>query len=64
MDEAIHIDVSGYIRELYAIADELEEAAGEVSASIQGMNTRKYTNDLYACAQKYRKAARNLERIR
>ena len=36
---------------------------GEVKASIQGMNTAKYTNSLYDCAKKYRKAAQNLEKI-
>lgn len=49
---------------MYAIADELEDAAAEVKASIKGMNTGKYTNELYVCAKKYRGAARNLERLR
>jgi hypothetical protein len=64
MDSAVNSEVYSCIRELYAIANELEDAAGEVKASIQGMNTGKYTNDLYSCAQKYRNAARNLERLR
>lgn len=57
-------EVYSCIRELYAIADELEDAAAEVKASIKGMNTGKYTNELYVCAKKYRGAARNLERLR
>lgn len=64
MDSVVSSEVYSCIRELYAIANELEDAAGEVKASIQGMNTWKYTNDLYNCAQKYRTAARNLERLR
>ena len=64
MDSAVSSEVYSCIRELYAIANELEEAAEEVKASIQGMNTWKYTNDLYSCAEKYRRAARNLERLK
>lgn len=64
MDAAVSSEVYSCIRELYAIANELEDAAGEVTASIQGMNTRKYTNDLYRCAEKYRRAAWNLERLK
>lgn len=64
MDAAVSSEVYSCIRELYGIANELEDAAGEVKASIQGMNTWKYTNDLYTCAEKYRRAARNLERLK
>lgn len=64
MDSGLSYEVYNCISELYAIANELEDAAAEVQASIQGMNTWKYTNDLYNCAQKYRNAARNLERLR
>lgn len=64
MDSAVSSEVYSCIRELYAIANELEDAAREVNASIQGMNTWKYTNDLYSCAEKYRRAARNLERLK
>lgn len=64
MDATVSSEVYGCIRELYSIANELEEAADEVKESIQGMNTSKYTKELYACAQKYRRAAQNLERLR
>ena len=61
---SVKSEVNACIRELRAIANELEDAAEQVEKSIQGMNTRKYTNDLYRCAEKYRRAANQLERIR
>lgn len=64
MDSFVRSEIYSCVRELYSIADGLEDAAGEVSASIKGMNTTKYTSDLYDCARKYRGAARNLERLR
>ena len=63
MDNFSHAELRACISELYKIANELEEVSSEISASIQGMNTVKYTRRLYRCAEEYRKAARNLEKI-
>ena len=64
MDSALKSELRSCIQELYAIANELEDAAGEVTNSISGMNTKKYTNTLYDCAKKYRKAANKLSNIK
>ncbi|KIR01534.1 hypothetical protein P261_00348 [Lachnospiraceae bacterium TWA4] len=63
MDSYIQHELDSCIVELYSIARELENVANEIRASIQGMNTNKYTKDLEKCADKYRKAARRLEKI-
>lgn len=64
MDYAVQSEINSCIRELRSIASELEDAASEVTASINGMNTRKYTNALYNSAKKYRKAADKLSNIK
>jgi len=64
MDSSLKWELSNCISRLKTLANELEHAADEVQASIQGMSTRKYTNTLYSCAKKYRKAAQRLERIK
>lgn len=63
MANDVHTEISSCIRELYSIANALEDAADEVTASIQGMSTWYYTNALYICADRYRKAAQKLEKI-
>lgn len=64
MDSHVRAELSACIRELRAIAAELEDAADEVKASIQGMSTWRYTNALYNSADRYRTAAARLDRIK
>lgn len=64
MDISLKNEINSCITELRSIARELDDAADEVAASIQGMNTGKYTKDLYHSADKYREAARKLEKIK
>lgn len=64
MDSYVKAELSGCIRELNAIAAALEDAADEVKAGVQGMSTWQYTNALYRCAEKYRRAASKLSKIR
>ena len=63
MDASIKSEINCCIRQLYSIANELEDAANEVRRSISGMNTSRYTNTLEDCARKHRRAANNLEKI-
>lgn len=63
MEQSLRNELNSCIRELYAIANALEDAAAEVKNSIQGMSTWSYTNTLYNCASSYRNAARKLEKI-
>lgn len=63
MEQSLRNELNSCIRELYAIANALEDAAAEVKASIQGMSTWQYTTTLYNCASNYRSAAQKLERI-
>lgn len=64
MEYSLRVELDSCISQLYRIASELEDAAIEVKASISGMNTKKYTQTLYSCAEKYRRAARKLEKIK
>jgi len=64
MDDQTRRDIDNCISDLRRLAARLEDAASEVSKSISGMETEKYTNALYDCAAKYRYAIRNLERLR
>ena len=63
MEQALKNELTSCIRELYAIANELDDAAAEVKASIQGMSTWYYTSTLCNCASSYRSAAGKLEKI-
>ena len=63
MKQSLRNELDSCISELYAIANALEDAAAEVTASIKGMSTWCYTDALYDSASSYRKAARKLEKI-
>lgn len=64
MDLLLRYELDRCITELYQVAAALEDAADEVGRSIQGMSTRQYTNSLYNSADRYRRAANKLARIK
>lgn len=64
MDQSLRNELNSCIGELKEIANALEDAAAEVTASIEGMYTWFYTNTLYNCASSYRSAAQKLEKIK
>ena len=64
MDAALRNELDSCISELRDIARVLDQQANEVTGSIQGMSTQKYTNALHRYAENYRRAANKLSNIR
>lgn len=63
MDADLRRELNECISELQRLARELNDAAYEVTQSISGMNTSKYTNALYDSSNKYYNAADKLRKI-
>ena len=53
MASEVRGEIAFCIRELYDIANKLENAADEVDKSISGMNTRPYSRRLYESVYAY-----------
>lgn len=64
MDSGLRSEINDCIRELYAISNELEEVSNDLQRSISGMVLSPYTLILEFCAEKYRLAAKKLEKVR
>lgn len=63
MEASVKNEINSCIAELRSIAQALDEAASQVTSSVSGMSTRKYTDALQAYAENYRKAANKLSNI-
>lgn len=64
MDRALKNELNSCIAELQSIVRQLYAVSGDITDSISGMNTRKFTNALEKSADKYQKAANKLKRIK
>lgn len=64
MDRSLKNELSNCIYELQSIVNQLYAVSGDISDSISGMNTRKFTNSLDRSADKYQRAINKLKRIR
>ncbi len=64
MDRSLRRELDYCINELNAIVRQLYEASDDVAESITGMNTKKYTKSIDKAADKYKKAANKLKKIR
>ena len=61
---SVYSDIRECETELRSIARELEDVADDLKDAIIGMSLFKYTWTLENCAEKYRKAANKLSRIK
>lgn len=64
MNSNVKSELESCIRELYSIARELDSISNDVKTSISGINTVRYIQGLENSANKYRKAAQKLEKIK
>lgn len=64
MNRNVKSELESCIRELYSIARELDSISNDVKTSISGINTVRYIQGLENSANKYRKAAQKLEKIK
>lgn len=64
MSSNVKGEIESCIRELNSIVRELESISSQVKSSISGVNTVRYTRGLENSANKYRKAAQKLGRIK
>lgn len=64
MDWSLRRELDSCIYELNSIVKQLYEVSDDVADSISGMNTKKYTKSLDKAADKYKKAANKLKKIK
>jgi SLT domain-containing protein len=64
MGNNVKNEIDSCIRELNYIVRELDSISNEVKSSISGINTVRYTRGLENSANRYRKAAQKLGRIK
>ncbi len=64
MDRSLRNELNSCVTELQAIVRQLYAVSSDITDSISGMNTRKFTNGLERSADKYQKAANKLKKIK
>lgn len=64
MDASLRREIDSCIRELRELSRQLDTISDDVTKSIKGINTKKYTNAIQSSAKKYRRAADKLSKIK
>ncbi len=64
MDRSLRRELDYCINEINTIVSQLYGVSDDVADSISGMNVKKYTNSIDKAAEKYKKAATKLKKIR
>lgn len=64
MNQSLRTELNDCIYELNSIIRELYDVSYDITRSISGMNTKKYTRSLEKSAEKYQKAVNKLNEIK
>lgn len=64
MDRWLRNELNSCISELRSIVNELYAVSADISNCINGMNTKKFTDDLERTAEKYNNAVKKLKKIK
>ena len=64
MNSSLRYEIDECINEINSIVRQLRQVANDIEQNISGMNTGKYTRGLETSADKYKKAADKLRKIR
>ena len=64
MNSSLRYEINECINEINSIVSQLRQVANDIEQNISGMNTGKYTRGLEASADRYKKAADKLRKIR
>ncbi len=64
MEHSLRIELDNCISELRSIVRQLNGVSSDIKDSVIGMNTNKFTKELEKSAEKYKKAANKLSKIK